>query len=1321
MKIEKRILTLLTISMLLFSTFAALSRNFIPTVNSSDGAELTGRIIDRGIDTDNDTEYDYLEVAVEISVSSSGYYNIQSSYLVNPENLSYYFGCSIGGYLNVGTQFLNLSFYGPKIRADEFNVSAIAEIWLRDNYGYYLGNIAYAAFSRVYNYTDFDCRAVLTGTIYDKGIDTDADGLFNSLQIGVEVNVTDAAEYEVSISNLYGTVSVYVSNSSRSLLSPGLQTINVSLSGAKIYASHGTVSNVGSISLSILEKQDYYYYYYTLEYIGGRPLSRTYSYNEFDPMAFFTGKILDEGIDEDSDGLFDYLKISMEINVTDAGSYEIGFQNLVGNYSNYVYEYQSFYGEFQKGLYFINFTVYGPKIYGAHVNPVCLQDLWLRYWYPWEWVELEHRKMVPLSPLYNYSEFESHAFLTGKVSDSGVDTDADGLFDYLEVGVEVNVTEAGTYQISVSGLAEKYTIWYDQYATLDLDLGVHIINFTFPGPMIAYYHINPTNVTGLSLMEYHTYYQLSYISTTALPTRYNYTQFNSPFNDMQVEFTVYPDATVGVSGSVNYTRIYPPNYYGPSVNASLGFSTSGNLTTGSVNGTMMLPKYLREAPPPITIASISQEMRPRYPYPWYEFLYNSTTVNFASKYNNGMLNTQLNATMNLPPEIGTTYPFNSSDFSFLGTYSDGMLNVDLSGETTLPSFVISQLPFNLSDVTVQADYGDNEINGSITFHIFSGFPLGDVIVDFNGNKTEVSFTGHINVIYGDYFGTTINETVLDGMLSQLNSTIPGRGEDSLYNMTQGMIECTKLNTTMTPIGPPEGARVDYNVTIHGNFTKLLSTIITQMLFGYWAPEETYPIVYAALDSTLSSVNQASLTLNYYKSGMATLHMTLSDDVKALWSNALELIPPTVPLVVDPWTPPGYYRNLTETLLKIANITAYAVENVDVAVEYSSATQQLNVQTSLTANVTKLKNEIIPIIPDMVPPEYKEFIESCTNTTYCTLDSLNITCSYVNGVTNFDAKWLLKGDFTAELNRMKHCYVEFLNLTSPWMINWQITMLYATEIDISNFKAELRLGEDWMTLKFEGLKIHPPKDEIDPVRFKLYRLFSLTSSPYGEPPGEFQRLGITIIGEANATHTVLLYAPPTVPSPDNVTSDYKVMTWNNTKISNLKDLIFQIARQEVIPYLGKDYYVPIFTNSTVNNFAYDFSDPNAPTISFKVSGTTGTGFCNITIPKALIDVKTGNWTILIDETLLPSENFTITQNDEYVFIYLTYSHSEHTIKIVGTWVVTEFPPNMLPLILVILSFIAAIIVVKKRKRLSILKTKYQSTINTLTKTLHQLGT
>jgi hypothetical protein len=329
----------------------------------------------------------------------------------------------------------------------------------------------------------------------------------------------------------------------------------------------------------------------------------------------------------------------------------------------------------------------------------------------------------------------------------------------------------------------------------------------------------------------------------------------------------------------------------------------------------------------------------------------------------------------------------------------------------------------------------------------------------------------------------------------------------------------------------------------------------------------------------------------------------------------------------------------------------------------------------------------------------------------------VTCNYVNGVIDFDAKWLLKGDLTAQISHIKSCYLQYLNLTSPWMINWQMRMLNATEIDVGNLKADVRMGEDWMTLTFDGVKLRSVNDKIDSVRFTLYRLFNVTNGGY-ESPREFEKLKLTIIGGSNATHTILLYMP-TGPNPDDTSPDYKAMIWQNTSLSSIRDLRFHIAYQEVIPYLGNTYYVPIFTNSTLSNFIYDFSNTNAPSISFKVSGTAGMGFCNITIPRALIDAAMGNWTVKIDGTTLLPGQFSFTQNNDYAFIYFNYTHSEHTVQIVGTWLISEFPQNTYLPILMVLSFIAAIVAIKQRKRLGKVKAKYQGAIQTFAKILHQL--
>ena len=746
---------------------------------------------------------------------------------------------------------------------------------------------------------------------------------------------------------------------------------------------------------------------------------------------------------------------------------------------------------------------------------------------------------------------------------------------------------------------------------------------------------------------------------------------DSALNDMQVIFVIYPNGTIGVSGTFNFTQMYPQNT-GPLLNTMLSISTIGETTIGSANGTIILPDN-----------------------GMLEWPLNSTTANLALEYDDGLLNATMDAAIFMPPQGKTTYPTNASDFSFSSSYSDGLLNVELWGETETP--YDSMFPFNVTDFTVLADYAENEINGKIIFYISPGVPSLDVIVYFDGNKTDLFLTGNLTVIYGDYFGMEINATTLEEMLAALNSTIPGQGPDSLYNMTEGLLECTQLNTVKTPLSGM--AEIKYNATIHGNFTDALAKLVSQ------ESGVAYALVYAALDSSLSSVQGASLIVDYYHtSGIASIDLHLASDVKALWNKALQLVPPTVP---------EENRTLVEAWLEIANATAYVIKDFSLNASYSSVAQKLDLDAWLSANITQLEDDILPILPDAVPPELQAMVESYVNTTYYTLTFSKATFSYTNGTVDFETSWILQGDFKAQINQAKHFCIDFLNETSPSTPTWQLRMLNETEININNFGLEFKLGQDWMYLTFNGLIAQPPKDEVDFIRFRLHRFFNVTADSE-EPPREFEKLKIVVTSGFNGTHTILLYAPGTVPSPNMFSLDYKTMTWENVTMSSLKDLLFKIAYQGVIDHLGKTYYVPIFTNSTVSNFNFN---PSVKRISFNVTGTTGTGFCNITIPRALLYAMP-EWDVRIDGE--PVE-FNVTENGEYVFIYLNYTHSSHLIEIKGTWIITEFPPNMLPLVLMIISLIAAIIAVKQRKKLDTLKTNYQSVIRTFVNRLHELKT
>jgi hypothetical protein len=112
------------------------------------------------------------------------------------------------------------------------------------------------------------------------------------------------------------------------------------------------------------------------------------------------------------------------------------------------------------------------------------------------------------------------------------------------------------------------------------------------------------------------------------------------------------------------------------------------------------------------------------------------------------------------------------------------------------------------------------------------------------------------------------------------------------------------------------------------------------------------------------------------------------------------------------------------------------------------------------------------------------------------------------------------------------------------------------------------------------------------------------------------------------------------------------------------------------------------NSTISNFVFNST---AKSISFSVSAATGsTGFCNVTIPEAFLGPP---YTVKIDN--IQTEPV-ISSNGTHTIIHLSYTHSVHTIKIVGSSIIPEFSTNALLLFSVCaISFLA--IWIKKRKK------------------------
>lgn len=762
------------------------------------------------------------------------------------------------------------------------------------------------------------------------------------------------------------------------------------------------------------------------------------------------------------------------------------------------------------------------------------------------------------------------ATLTGVISDRGVDTDGNG-FNYLEVGVEVSVNEGGLYEVRVSGLRDSslnYSNYISVYANevLTLSIGLHTVNVRLYGPTIYSSRKNPINVSYIALYKISQPYfpwtgasswqHLGNIYDTPLSRLYSYDEFDAFFADMEAKFTVYPDGRVIMGGALNYTHMTPQNDAGFNMLADASFTR----TNGATN---MLADF----------AFIVQ------------------------------------------PHLADTFPFNSSSFNLLATYSSDIADFSLDGSVTLPSSLASQYPLNVSDFTIVADYLNGEMTGTITAPLISGMPLASIDVDFNGNLTDLYLSDELEVVYGTFFGQEINRTYVENLLLHFNSTIPGPHNDtgSLYNMTQGILECTRLDTTLTNI--TGGATITFDAHIHGDFIEALL---------------------------------------FFLGGQ----------------------------VMDP------------TLDWLANTIISSIQTGHFEFAYAHGLGQASMQLAFTVNITKLWLDIESTLPPGIPPQQRTPIELLLNTTLCSVDSANVSWNYNNGRSDLHIDAVIGPDFNAELNFIKNVMITYgMPQPPPWQ--WQI--LNTTDIDLSNLSFTFNLTETTMLCEIDGFEVTPPMDPAgsDPSHFKLEQFFNLVYSPSGEPPYRDQRLKVTIEGGYNSTHIVTLLRSPTVPKPDIALNDQTSMTWLNQSVSGLKDLIFDVRYYGVFEWDETTYRVIFDSNSTVTNFNFN---REGKFFEFDVSGPLGTfGFCNISIPRALLYAPPQEWQIIINQTLLSQGEYNVTETATHTFIYFTYGHSSDTIRISGTVVISEFDVAVLLPFLLIFTLILAVVTRITRKR------------------------
>ena len=158
--------------------------------------------------------------------------------------------------------------------------------------------------------------------------------------------------------------------------------------------------------------------------------------------------------------------------------------------------------------------------------------------------------------------------------------------------------------------------------------------------------------------------------------------------------------------------------------------------------------------------------------------------------------------------------------------------------------------------------------------------------------------------------------------------------------------------------------------------------------------------------------------------------------------------------------------------------------------------------------------------------------------------------------------------------------------------------------------------------------------------------------------------------------------------DGIGDDEHVIDANNT---DRYPLIAPITVFDAGVWNDVAYNVDVVSNSTVSDF--HFNPDEGAFLRFNVTGEDGTkGFCRVTIPKDLLWVQDGQWSVLVGGEPV---NYTIIPDENYTYLYFTYNHSTKTVEIQGTDVIPEFPSS-LALLLGFLILITTILTFAKKK-------------------------
>ena len=431
-------------------------------------AELSPPHSDYGLDTDGDGLYDYLVVEASVEVREASYYSAYATLQDSSWNMIA--STSSQTLLDIGQQKIMLLFQGYLIYNSGLDGPYNVEIalYVMDSS---LGSDRHT--TSTYAWGQFQVSpAKLTPPHADYGLDSDGNGKYDYLALELSVEVSVAGNYTFG-GYLYDSSSNFVtSSSSYTYLSAGLQSVQVLFRGWAIMRSGLDGPYVATIDLAdqagnLLD--------------SGTHTTQAYTSSQFQlPPAELAPPHSDYGLDTDGDGLYDYLAIELSVSILVEDFYRFNAY-LCDSSSNFINSV-SIYIRLEPGLQTVQILFAGYMIYNTGLDGPYRVSL-----------ELMDHMGYPLdsgthtTQAYSWIQFQPPAAeFAPPHSDHGLDTDGDGLYDYLVIDVSVSVSVAGSYSLGGGLYDNPWNCTYvgPFYNSTYLESGLQTVQVFIAGYMI---------------------------------------------------------------------------------------------------------------------------------------------------------------------------------------------------------------------------------------------------------------------------------------------------------------------------------------------------------------------------------------------------------------------------------------------------------------------------------------------------------------------------------------------------------------------------------------------------------------------------------------------------------------------------------------------------------------------------------------------------------------------------------------------------------------------------------------------------------------------